>query len=72
LIPRFLRKVVVDAYLEGSLSSAPDAEDSQSTSTTNQGPQAAVLLELRHPHDLVSEAQYGPGTQWSLDLLWEP
>jgi hypothetical protein len=72
LIPRFLRKVVVDAYLEGSLSSAPEAEDSQSTSTTNQGPQAAVLLELRHPHDLVSEAQYGPGTQWSLDLLWEP
>jgi hypothetical protein len=31
-----------------------------------------VLLELRHPHGLVSEAQYGPGTQWSLDLLWEP
>jgi hypothetical protein len=31
-----------------------------------------VLLGLRHPHDLVTEAQYGPGEQWSLDFLWEP
>jgi translocation and assembly module TamB len=72
LIPRFLRKVVVDAYLEGSLSSAPEAEDRQSSADNDRGPDAAVLLELRHPHDFVSEAQYGPGTQWSFDFLWEP
>jgi hypothetical protein len=73
LIPPFLRKVVVDAYLEGSISSAPEAQDAQSTSTTNQSQGGVgVLLELRYPHDLVSEAAYGPGEQWSLDLLWEP
>jgi hypothetical protein len=33
---------------------------------------AAVLLELRFPHSLSSEAQYGPGPRWSLDLSWEP
>jgi hypothetical protein len=73
LIPPFLRSVVVDAYLEGSISSAPEAQDAQSTSTTNQTQGGVgVLLELRHPHDLVSEAAYGPGEQWSVDFLWEP
>jgi autotransporter translocation and assembly factor TamB len=82
-IPRFLRKVVVDAYVEGIFSTGgpeasaspgvvqtqtADATSSQSSVQT----QAGVLLELRFPKHLVGEAQYGPGERWSLDLNWQP
>lgn len=83
-IPRFLRKVVVDAYVEG-IFSAPTGADGSSqsgatTTTSDQTPppantvqtQAGVLLELRFPKQLVGEAQYGPGERWSLDLNWQP
>jgi autotransporter translocation and assembly factor TamB len=80
-IPRFLRKIVVDAYVEGIFSTGgpessaspgatqtADATSSQSSVQT----QAGVLLELRFPKHLVGEAQYGPGERWSLDLNWQP
>ena len=70
LIPKFLRKVVVDAYVEGIVSSREQTDEGQVTQEAATG--AAVLLELRFPHSLLSEAQYGPGPRWSLDLSWEP
>jgi hypothetical protein len=74
LIPSFLRRVVVDAYLEGSVSTAPDADQAQTSnaSETAPGPDAAVMLELRFPHDLVGTSQYGPAQTWSVDVTWEP
>jgi autotransporter translocation and assembly factor TamB len=72
LIPKFMRKVVVDAYVEGIFSSqheqARPGEEKSAGSTT----EAAVLLELRYPYDLLTEMQYGPGPRWSIDLGWEP
>ncbi|HEX7480390.1 MAG TPA: translocation/assembly module TamB domain-containing protein [Polyangiales bacterium] len=73
LIPGFLRKLVVDAYVEGILSerqssSGTPTSDSQAASQTG----AAVLIELRFPRSLVGQAQYGPGQRWSTDLTWEP
>jgi translocation and assembly module TamB len=70
LIPEFLRGIVVDAYVEGIVSSREQTDEGQVTQQGATG--AAVLLELRFPHSLLSEAQYGPGPRWSLDLSWEP
>jgi translocation and assembly module TamB len=72
LIPKFLRKLVVDAYVEGMVSSVQDANETDSETQSSAQTQAAVLLELRFPHSLVGEAQYGPGQRWSTDLSWEP
>ena len=69
-IPGFLRKVVVDAYVEGIVSTQEQTESGQVQAESSTG--AAVLLELRFPHDLMTEAQYGPGQRWSLDFGWEP
>ena len=69
-IPSFLRPLVVDAYVEGIVTSQEQTASGQVTSDNNAG--AAALLELRFPHDLTTEAQYGPGQRWSLDLGWEP
>lgn len=73
LIPGFLRKLVIDAHVEGILSerqssSGTPTSDGQAAAQTG----AAVLLELRFPRDLVGQAQYGPGQRWSTDLTWEP
>jgi len=70
-IPGFLRKVVVDAYVEGIVSQQEQTDSGQVT-TNEAGTGAAVLLELRFPHDFTTEAQYGPGQRWSFDLGWEP
>ena len=69
-IPSFLRKVVVDAYVEGIVTNQEQTDNGKVTNQSSTG--AAVLLDLRFPHDLNSEAQYGPGTRWSLDFGWEP
>jgi hypothetical protein len=73
LIPKFLRPIVVDAYVEGILSATKNRNGNES-GAADASPQtdAAVLLELRFPHDLVGEVQYGPGPGWSTDLSWEP
>lgn len=71
LIPKFMRGVVTDAYIEGILTSSEEPQDGQETEGRSQT-QASVLLELRFPYDLVGEAQYEPGQRWSLDLSWEP
>ena len=65
-----MRKVVIDAYVEGIVSSREQTHQGQVTQESSTG--AAVLLELRHRHPLLSEAQYGPGPRWSLDFSWEP
>jgi len=70
LIPKFLRSLVIDAYVEGSLSAQNDGDDSRQQVAPQTG--AAVLLELRFPHHLVGEAEIGPGSRWSTDLSWEP
>jgi hypothetical protein len=69
-IPSFLRPLVVDAYVEGIVSSQETTENGKVSGENQTG--AAALLELRFPHDLTTEAQYGPGQRWSLDLGWEP
>lgn len=70
-IPSFLRGVVVDAYVEGIISSQSDDPDGRNPNSSSTAMPAA-LLELRFPHDLVGEAQYGPGERWSVDIGWEP
>ena len=72
MIPKFLRKLVVDAYVEGMVSSEQDPNATDSAAQQNSQTQAAVLLELRFPHSLIGEAQYGPGQRWSADLSFEP
>jgi hypothetical protein len=72
LIPKFLRRLVVDAYVEGMVSSVQDPNETGSDGQASAQTQAAALLELRFPHRLVGEAQYGPGQRWSADLSWEP
>ena len=71
LIPKPLRKLVVDAYVEGIFASQHEQPRPGETEG-NSTPSAAVLLELRYPHDLLTEMQYGPGARWSVDLGWEP
>jgi hypothetical protein len=70
-IPNFLRGVVIDAYIEGILSSEEQEGQGEGDSSSNSAMPAA-LMELRFPHDLVGEAQYGPGERFSVDLGWEP
>jgi hypothetical protein len=69
-VPKFMRKVVVDAYVEGIVSRQEQTEGGEVTEETSAQP--AALLELRFPRDLAMEAQYGPGHRWSLDFGWEP
>jgi hypothetical protein len=73
LIPKFVRPIVVDAYVEGIVSASKNRDGGESGSS-DAAPQtaAAVLLELRFPYSLVGEAQYGPGARWSVDFSWEP
>jgi hypothetical protein len=70
-IPKFLRGVVLDAYVEGILS-AEEQGEGQSSDDSSGSAMPAALMELRFPHDLVGEAQYGPGERFSVDLGWEP
>jgi autotransporter translocation and assembly factor TamB len=70
-IPKFLRGVVLDAYVEGILS-AEEQGEGQSSNDSSGSAMPAALMELRFPHDLVGEAQYGPGERFSIDLGWEP
>jgi hypothetical protein len=72
LIPKPLRKIVVDAYVEGIFSSQHEQSRPGEESSGGSTPAAAVLLELRYPYDLLTEMQYGPGNRWSVDLGWEP
>jgi hypothetical protein len=74
-IPKFLRKVVVDAYVEGIVQTTDNSGNAQAKTASDQSglqAQPGVLLELRFPKQLVGEAQYGPGQAWSLDLSWQP
>jgi autotransporter translocation and assembly factor TamB len=74
-IPKFLRKVVVDAYVEGIVQTTDNSGNAQAKTAGDQSglqAQPGVLLELRFPKQLVGEAQYGPGQAWSLDLSWQP
>ncbi|MGD8858586.1 MAG: translocation/assembly module TamB domain-containing protein [Myxococcales bacterium] len=68
IIPEFLRDLVVDAYVEGIVSTG---QDDDGTASAN-GASGGVLLELVFPHDLVWAGQYGPGPRWSVDLDWRP
>ena len=75
LVPGFLRKLIVDAYIEGIFSAGqgpPSVASASSPAPSNLDTEAGVLLELRFPKHLVGEAQYGPGQRWSLDLNWQP
>jgi autotransporter translocation and assembly factor TamB len=68
-IPGFLEDIVIDAYVEGIFSRENgDGSHGQTSSTSG----SAALLELRFPHSLVSEAQYGPSKRWSVDFSWQP
>jgi autotransporter translocation and assembly factor TamB len=78
LIPRFMRRFVRGAYVEGvwagenkATPGSPAAEPSVSA-TANTSSGGGVLIELLLPEDLVWAGQYGPGTVWSLDLDWRP
>jgi len=71
LIPRALRRFIVDAYVEGLVTSG-DENRPQSESESSSATRAGVEVELRFPHSFVGEAQYGPGQRWSADLSWEP
>ena len=74
-IPKFLRKIVVDAYVEGIIQSTDTTDQPNATAARSESAVQAepgVLLELRFPRHLVGEAQYGPGEVWSLDLSWQP
>jgi hypothetical protein len=68
IIPEFLRDLVVDAYVEGIVSTGQDDD----TTASANGASGGVLLELVFPHDLVWAGQYGPGPRWSIDLDWRP
>jgi hypothetical protein len=68
-IPGFLEDIVIDAYVEG-IFSRENGNDSHGQTSSSSG--SAALLELRFPHSLVSEAQYGPSKRWSVDLSWQP
>ncbi|HEX2675728.1 MAG TPA: translocation/assembly module TamB domain-containing protein, partial [Polyangiales bacterium] len=71
LVPKFMRKVVVDAYVEGILAASKDGSTPAASNEDTPQTNASVLLELRFPHDLVGEAEVG-AQHWSTDLSWEP
>jgi autotransporter translocation and assembly factor TamB len=67
LIPGFLRNIVTGVYVEGSVSS-----EKQSEQSGEKDVQTGVLIELYFPHDLVSSGRYGPDATWSFDVGWQP
>jgi TamB, inner membrane protein subunit of TAM complex len=67
LVPKFMRKFVRGAYVEGVVSTGGETSDNSSGNA-----QGGVLLELMLPSDLVWAGKYGPGQTWSVDLDWRP
>jgi hypothetical protein len=85
LIPKFMRRVIKHAYVQGGLTTSNTGSDqsaasaSQSNTTTQVDESKAsgidtvdFLLELRFPYDLVWRGQVAPPQTWGSDLTWEP
>ena len=65
LIPEGWEDVIQGAYVEGFVG----AQSGEGAGTRATG---GVLLELLFPRDLVGTATFQEGSQWSVDLQWEP
>lgn len=63
LIPKFLRGLVLGAYVEG-FAGAQDQGGVQAT--------GGVLVEFILPRSLVFTTTYEAGNNWSVELRWEP
>jgi translocation and assembly module TamB len=70
LIPHALRKFITSLYIEGFVGTQADqnAVEASPTATRATG---GFLIELRHPHRVVTRGRYQPPASWSLDVIWQ-
>lgn len=74
-IPEALRDVVRGVYIEGYVNagnnqSTPTTASSSSSSTANAP--GGFTIELQFPHNIVTQGEYAPPSNWRLGVTWEP
>jgi hypothetical protein len=81
LIPRFMRRVVQHAYIQGAVatpqegaasSSNATATDTANTNANQPALDTDFLLELSFPYHLIWSGKFNPQQNWGSDITWEP
>ncbi|MCG8553748.1 MAG: translocation/assembly module TamB domain-containing protein [Proteobacteria bacterium] len=72
LIPKFLRSIVHQAYLEGSAAIHSPDNSQQDSTGAGLDPALDMVIELYFPHNIVGRGRVAPQRRWDLDLTWEP
>ena len=75
IIPERMRSVVEGVYIEGYFTAGGNQGASAAGSgatTTGTGQSAGFLIELQFPHNIVGTGTFSPGSNWGVDLTWEP
>ena len=71
LIPEFLRDAILSLYIEGFVSNESASASGAAAQETNSQVSGGCLIELRHPHSLVTRGRFEPRSGWSLDITWQ-
>jgi translocation and assembly module TamB len=75
IIPERMRSVVEGVYIEGYFTAGGNQGASAAgtgATTTGTGQNAGFLIELQFPHNIVGTGTISPGSNWGVDLTWEP
>jgi hypothetical protein len=73
IIPERMRSVVEGVYIEGYFTAGSGNQaGSSGATTTGTGQNAGFLIELQFPHNIVGTGTFSPGSNWGVDLTWEP
>jgi translocation and assembly module TamB len=73
IIPERMRSVVEGVYIEGYFTAGSGNQaGATGATTTGTGQNSGFLIELQFPHNIVGTGTFSPGSNWGVDLTWEP